>query len=237
MRLKVMLWAAAAVLALGAAQTPSSAASAAAPTKVAVWEMNEPRGASVMQDSSGNNIDGRIGDHVVTGVAAGSGKAYQFPWIKPNTPPADPEHLVTVGDRRLNPGTRNYAITMRFKTSHSFGNIIQKGQSGTVGGFFKWQMPQGKLQCLFRGAAGSIAVSSLTKRLNDNVFHTVRCERTSQGVTMWVDGVKKGQKAGATGNIANDKPLTIAGKAQCDQVRVTCDYFVGVIDRVQIEAW
>ena len=234
---KRIVGAAVAVLSVAAALTPASAAGAAATTKLAVWEMNEPRGASTMQDSSGSNIDGRIGDHVVTGVAAGASKGYQFPWIAPNTPPADPEHLVTVGDGRLNPGTRNYAVTMRFKTSHSFGNIIQKGQSGTVGGYFKWQLPQGKLQCLFRGAAGSIAVSSLTKRLNDNVFHTVRCERTAQGVTMWVDGVKKGQKAGPTGSIANDKPLTIAGKAQCDQVRVTCDYFVGVIDRVQIEVW
>ena len=229
--------AAVSVLAFGLALGLSGPAVAAAPKPVAVWEMNEARGASVMQDSSGNDIDGSIGDRVVTGVSTGSSRGYSFPWIKPNTPPANPEHLVKVSDKRLNPGTRNYAITMRFKTSRSFGNIIQKGQSGTAGGYFKMQMPNGQLQCLFRGSTGSIVVSSLTTRVNNDVFHTVRCERTSQGLTLWVDGVKKQQKSGPTGSIANTKPLSIAGKSECDQVTVSCDYFVGVIDRIRIDAW
>ena len=31
-------------------------------------------------------------------------------------------------------------------------------------------------------------------------------------------------------------PLTIGGKVDCDQVKVTCDYFAGDIDWVRIEA-
>jgi len=39
----------------------------------------------------------------------------------------------------------------------------------------------------------------------------------------------------ATGNISNTWALTIAGKGTCDQVTVTCDYWVGQIDYVQIQ--
>jgi len=40
---------------------------------------------------------------------------------------------------------------------------------------------------------------------------------------------------GWTGNIANNVPLTIGGKVNCDQYITTCDYFVGDIDWVTIE--
>ena len=64
---------------------------------VAIWQMNEAAGSRTMIDSSGNGINGAIGSHVQTGVAVTAGNnAYRFPYIRPNTPPPDPEHLAVV---------------------------------------------------------------------------------------------------------------------------------------------
>jgi hypothetical protein len=209
-----------------------------AATPVADWQMNEAAGASTMLDSSGNGLNGAIGAHVQTGVAlTGGGTGYRFPYIKPNTPPADPEHIVRVPhNARLNPGTGNFAVEFRMRTTHSFGNIIQKGQAGSAGGYFKFQQPSGKVACLFRGSLGSSTASAgSTVRVNDGNWHTVRCERTASMVTMIIDGVVTGRNRNRTGTISNTRPVTIAGKGNCDQVEITCDYFSGDIDYVRIE--
>lgn len=231
MRLRTSLTiAAASVLAVGAA----APAEAAATRTVAKWEMNESAGARTMGDSSGNGINGSIGTAVVTGVWANGARGYRFPYTSPTAPPAKPERLVRVADDgRLDPGSRDYAVAVRLRTTNPFGNIIQKGQSGVPGGYWKFQAPNGVVQCLFRGSAGSIAVGS-GRRLDDGNWHTVRCERTGSGVTMTVDGAVTGRRSGPTGSIANSSPLTIGGKLNCDQYRVSCDYFSGDIDRVQI---
>jgi len=210
-------------------------AHAAATIPAAIWEMNEAAGATVMVDSSGNGLNGRIGLEVTTGYTFSGSTGYDFQRLAPNTPPAHPEHLVTVLDNaQLDPGTRDYAITVRFRTTHNFGNIIQKGQSGAVGGYFKWQAPRGFVQCMFRGSAGQKGVGS-GRALNDGLWHVVRCERTATSVTMWVDGVRVARNTGPTGTISNTWPLSIGGKVNCDQIVVTCDYFPGEIDRVVIE--
>jgi hypothetical protein len=214
----------------------AATAHAAANTPVAVWEMNEPRGARVMIDSSRRGLNGNIGTEVVTGVSVGGATAYSFARLEPNTPPAHPQHLVTVPDSPgLDPGTRDFAVTIRMRTTARFGNIIQKGQSGAAGGYFKFQNPNGVVECLYRGTTGSIGLSS-GRALNDGQWHTIRCERTATRVTMTVDGVIVARRNGVTGSISNTWPLSIAGKVSCDQVRVTCDYFPGFIDRIQIDA-
>jgi hypothetical protein len=230
-RLLVVPVALAAVLAL------ASSANAAINTPVAVWQMNEPAGSSIMQDTSGNDIDGVIGSDVQAGAAlSNGGTGYRFRFVKPNQPPANPNRLVQVAhDNRLNPGAGNFAVEFRMRTTNSFGNVVQKGQAGAKGGYFKFQQPNGKISCLFRGSAGSSTASSGTVRVNDGAWHTVRCERTSSSVVMLVDGVVTGRNRNATGTIANTRPITIAGKLNCDQVETTCDYFAGELDYLKIE--
>lgn len=209
---------------------------AAANRPVAIWEMNEAAGARTMRDTSGNGLHGTLGAEIFAGDSVGGATAYRFTRLTPNTPPAHPEHVVTVPDNAaLDPGTRDFAITVRIRTTARFGNIIQKGQSGAKGGYFKFQNPKGVVQCLFRGSAGSIAVGS-GRPLNDGQWHTIRCERLADRVTMTVDGVLASRLNGATGSISNTWPLSIGGKVNCDQIKVTCDYFAGYIDRVQIES-
>jgi hypothetical protein len=228
---------AAVCMALAGAFAMAAPAHAAIDQPVAVWQMNEPAGSRTMVDSSGNGIYGTIGAHVLVGTAlSGGGTGYRFPYLQPNTPPADPEHVVRVpNNAKLNPGTGNFAVEFRMRTTRSFGNLMQKGQAGSAGGYWKFQQPSGKISCLFRGSAGSSTASSGLVRVNDGAWHTVRCERTSASVTMRVDGVVTGRNFNPTGSIANTRPLSIAGKLNCDQITITCDYFVGDIDYVKIQ--
>jgi hypothetical protein len=215
----------------------ASPAQAAINRPVAIWQMNEAAGSRTMLDSSGNGINGTIGDDVLAGTAlSGGGTGYRFTNVAPNQPPANPERLVQVPNRSaLNPGSGAFAVEFRMRTTHSFGNVVQKGQSGAAGGYFKFQQPNGKISCLFRGSAGSSSASSGSVRVNDGRWHVVRCERTSSSVTMFVDGVVTGRNRNPTGTIANTRPITIAGKLNCDQIEITCDYFAGDLDYLKIE--
>jgi len=211
-------------------------ADAAAVRPVASWAMNEFGGSRTMIDSSGHGLRGTIGREVDAGVWVNGATAYRFERLEPDTPPAHPQHLVTVPDSALlDPGTRDYAITLRLRTTHKFGNIIQKGQATVSGGNFKMQIPNGIVQCLFRGSAGELLVST-PGRLNDGRWHTVRCERTGSGVSLAVDGVTVARRSGRTGRISNAWPVTIGGKPGCDQIEVGCDYYAGDLDWVQITA-
>ena len=224
--------------------TIATPAQALSPVLLADWEMNEAPGSTVMIDSSGNNINGAIGSAVQVGTFLDGSTGYAWDNTIPTAPPPKPERLVQVNDSRLNPGNRDYAVTVRFRTTRSYGNMIQKGQSQTPGGYFKWEIPSGILMCLFRSRSsngtllGEKSVKSpASMPLNDGVWHTVRCEKTVDRVTMTIDGTTTVQSSrGTIGSISNNKPLTIAGKAVCDQVEVTCDYFSGNIDWVHIEA-
>ena len=231
-RLLLLGTAASATLALSLTE-PASAVS----TNLVLWQMNERAGARVMVDSSVNRINGTIGTAVRTGVV--SGRVIGYRWATtPNTPPAQPRRLITVkDDARLDPGIGNYAVTVRFRTTQSLGNLIQKGQATVAGGYYKMSNANGRITCLFRGSNFTLskAVNSGLRPLNDGAWHTVRCERTINRVVMTIDGVRKRQGNGPTGNIANAYPVSIGGKSKCNQVKVTCDYFAGDIDYVRID--
>lgn len=196
-------------------------------------QLNEASGARTAVDASGMGHDGAIGSHVVMNGAYAD-------WDR--HPPAagvayDLEHLISVPDApdgSLDPGAGDFTVEFRFKTKENFGNILQKGQSRTVGGQVKFQIPKGKLSCMFRTAEGVATATSGATLLNDDQWHDVRCVRTSTSVTLYVDGLQVGRKNGFTGNLDNKKPWTIGGKHECDDVTVTCDYFAGEIDSVRM---
>ena len=229
---------------LGAVLAGTVPVSAGTPEVLADWRMNEAPGATVMVDSGPNGIDGTIGPRVRTGIEFSGGSiGYVWSRRRPNAEPAVPERLVTVDDPRLNPGTRDYAITVRFRTTRRHGNLIQKGQSTTPGGFFKLELPKGRMTCLFRSRDSdgdlngqAFVKSPRTVFLHDGRWHTVTCEKTSDRLTMTIDGsTQVTSPRRRIGPISNTFPMTIAGKLQCDQVRVSCDYFGGDIDFIRIE--
>jgi hypothetical protein len=196
--------------------------------------MNEGSGASVMRDTGAVHVNGKIGSGVQTGVHVSGATAYRFPYLRPNTPPAHPEHLVQIPDApSVDPGTSNYSIEIRYRTTNAFGNLIQKGQAQTSGGQIKIQLPKGRPSCYFLGSAGRVGAGG-PKPLNDGRWHVLRCVRTSSAVDFYVDGVHVGHKNGVSGNLNNSFPMTIGGKPKCDQVKVTCDYFSGDVDYLRI---
>jgi Laminin G domain len=230
------------VLALAALAVPVGLANAnaAANTTLALWNLDEGPAATVMADSSGNGINGVINPAgVQTGVVSGTDTFYRWSLVKPTEPPPKPERVIQINDSRLNPGTRDFAVSFRYRTTKPFGNIMQKGQATTRGGNFKFQLPQGNVTCLVRGSSGQRAVRSLGA-YDDNQWHTVRCERTASGITETIsdaNGVLQETRHlnGATGNISNTFPMTVGGKISCDQVEVTCDYYAGDIDWIKYE--
>jgi PKD domain/Laminin G domain len=219
-----------------AALVSAGPAQAAATTNSAFWSMDEAAGSLSMADSSGAGITGTLGADVLASALFNGATAYRFADISPTLPPARPEHLVQVPENdALDPGTSDYAVTVRYRTTKSYGNVLQKGQNATTGGYWKFEQPNGFMTCLFKGSrAEQRAVTSKTA-LNDGAWHTVRCERTATGVSMYVDGVFSSQLRGTTGTINNNWELSIGGKSRCDQVKTTCDYFTGDVDYVRIE--
>jgi hypothetical protein len=53
-------------------------------------------------------------------------------------------------------------------------------------------------------------------------------------VTLSIDGRVNNWQNGATGVINNTKNMSIAGKTNCDQATITCDYFSGEINWITI---
>ncbi|WP_229072913.1 laminin G domain-containing protein [Actinoplanes sp. DH11] len=202
----------------------------------AYWRMNEEPGATRMIDSSGNRLHGRIGDEVGTGLMLGDDIGYRFERLEPDTPPARPGHLVTVpDDSSLDPGTNDFAVTVRLRTTNKFGNIIQKGQATVSGGNFKLQIPSGRVECTFRGPKGFLEVIAPFS-INDGEWHEISCTRYRAGVELVIDGRQVATRAGWTGPIANAWPVSIGGKLDCDQVEVGCDYYAGDLGYIVIES-
>jgi hypothetical protein len=220
----------AAFVAVVAFAAPASAAT------LANWQMNEGPNASVMVDSSGH-VNGTIGSAVVTGFTFNGATGYHWPFTSPTAPPAKPERIVQANSSTLNPGSGNYTVTLRYRTTKHFGNIVQKGQAGSSGGYFKLENPNGQLTCVFRGTNSSgnfLRKQVVSGVLSDGHWHVVRCSRTATGLTLNVDGKVVATARGSTGNISNNRPISIAGKLNCDQVHTTCDYFTGDIDYITI---
>jgi hypothetical protein len=221
-----------AVLVLGL----TCAATASAAT-LADWEMNQAPGAKVMVDSSGH-VNGTIGSAVRTGVKIMGATAYAWPFASPTKPPAKPQRLVQAQSSTLNPGAGDYTVTLRYRTTEHFGNIVQKGQAGSAGGYFKIENPGGHLNCVFRGtnSSGQFLRKDVESPavLSNGKWHVAVCARTAKGLTLSIDGSVVATAKGSSGTISNPRPITIGGKLECDQVKTTCDYFTGDIDYIRI---
>jgi Laminin G domain len=219
-----------AVVLLSAAASAGVESAYGAWTAVARWEMNEGPSANKMIDSKGSH-DGNIGNVVITGEVDGAKTGYRWP---SGTGVKDDERLITVAGG-LNPGRRAYAVSVTFRTMDDNFNIIQKGQALTNGGMWKLEIENGRARCLFRGSAGRGGIGS-TKgvSLSNGAWHTVRCERRRKSVRIIVDGDTQGSTAHRTGRIANTQPVVIGGKLQCNPPNNSCEYYVGMLDRVVI---
>jgi hypothetical protein len=228
----VVVGVAAALVSLSAMSTGAVASGAG---YVLDLELNEPAGATVAVDSSGLGHDGAIGSHLIMNGAyadwdrhlPAEGIYYGY------------DHLIAVpdaADGSLDPGTGNFSVEFAFRTKEKWGNLIQKGQAATRGGQVKFQIPGGRLTCMFKTSSGTATAGSRQLLLNDGKWHDVRCVRTTSAVTMFVDGDRVSRTNHSTGALDNTKPWTIGGKLNCgpESGADSCDYFAGDIDFVRI---
>jgi len=218
--------------------TPAQAASV-----VALWNMNEAPGSTVLVDSSANHINGTIGKHITL-----NGSFHSFPQVQRgfNNATFDPQHLDVVNDPRTNPGTSDFRVTARIKIAKpadSFGNVMQKGQTGSASGFWKMELDgptRGLVFCGFRSIVNGVTTNGGIRspvNVADNQWHIVTCERGPGFVSTTVDGHVTIQRNHPTGSITNNVPLTIGGKLNCTAATLhhDCDYFEGQIDYVEIQ--
>ncbi|MDG4802064.1 PKD domain-containing protein [Micromonospora sp. WMMD980] len=225
----------AAVVAAAGVTAGAAPAQATATRTVAFWSMDEPASSTVLRDSSGSGRHGTVGGEVVTGAIYTGATGHRFATHLPTEEQAVPGHVDLVPHSTdLNPDAGDFSVTIRYRTTYSFGNILQKGQGNTTGGYWKFEAPGGKPRCLFRGGDGASRTGYTDVAIADGQWHTVTCNRTSAYVEMYVDGVRTSRLNGPTGTIANSWQLSAGGKSQCDGKKVSCDYFAGDIDYVKI---
>ena len=143
-------------LGAGCIATAGAPASATSTNPVAIWPMSEAKGATVMTDTSGHHLNGKIGAEITTGYVSQGVVSYKFPYVN-NSSPYDPGHVVTVPDNSLlDPGTGNFSVTVSFDFTVNGRNVIQKGQATSTGGYFKMEIARGIVDCVFRGTSGSV---------------------------------------------------------------------------------
>ncbi len=209
----------------------ATASGALASSGVLDLELNEGSGAGTAVDSSGHHHDGRIGSL----VRMGGGMA-TFP-LQARDASLGKGPLIEVpdaADGSLDPGRGTFTLTLRYRTTHAFGNIVQKGQATSSGGQVKLQQPKGRLTCMFKTSSGTATAGSGSVPMDNGAWHTVQCVRTASSVTMYVDGKRTGRSSHSTGNLDNSLPWTIGGKPNCNGTTVTCDYFAGDVDYLRL---
>lgn len=125
--------------------------------------------------------------------------------------------ILQIADRKsLDPRTRDFIFGASVRVGSGQGangsNLVQKGYYNQRGGQYKLQLAAGGVPvCVVFGSGGR--VKAVAKRgVANGHWHRVACARTSNRVTVWIDGKRAGTGDGATGRIANDAPVKIAGK-------------------------
>lgn len=222
---KKLIWVVAGALLVALA--PSTAFAAL----VAEWKMDEPEGATTMNDSAsfGGANNGRI-NSVMTGVPPlVSGRAYQFDGAT--------SYVEVDDDASLDPGSANITVqaTVKIEDGEILDDsydIIRKGITSTPGGDWKMEVKRGadtrvgKLLCLFKGSGGTVRKQAKPDVVDGNA-HTLGCVKTADKVQAVVDG-RAFTSLGNAGSIANAAPLTLGSKVAGD------DVLQGVLDHVTI---
>ncbi|MDP9433365.1 MAG: hypothetical protein M3P91_11830 [Actinomycetota bacterium] len=181
--------------------------------------MDEPSGATVMTDSSGNGHDAPL----PAAVRPGGGKY----WFSGKAP------VIVPHGAGLNPGRADFSFAVRVRRTGGYAdpNLIQKGQVDAPNGYYKIDYFQGQVVCTLKGDGGT-AVIGLPANISDKFSHTIRCSKTATQMRLDVDPgtprAKFGTKAVTIGSIANIKPLTLGGKTNCSSVDA-CDPFTGLM--------
>lgn len=139
---------------------------------------------------------------------------------------------VTIPHRAsLNPGSRDFSFGARFRITGGYlkPNIMQKGQIGHPGGYFKLESDGDAAVCFVEGSQRTVFVGlrPASGDIADGQFHSVHCRKTAAGLTINVDG-RETRVLTSIGHVSNDRRMTIAGKQPCGDY-TGCDRLTGQV--------
>ena len=186
---------------------------------VALWHMDEPAGATVMQDAIGGH-NGRL-SAVTAGVPGFLGSAYGF----------DHGSVAVPSAPALNPGAADLTTTIRLKATlvpaTPDWDLLRKGLFTSAGGEYKMEyQPTGQASCGFMGSTGSSEIID-GPAINDGAWHTITCVKTATAITLIVDG-QAFAKAARIGTISNSADLVIGA-------RPGSEFFRGTLDEASVQ--
>ena len=207
-------------LALAAATAAALAAPAfAAPTVVALWNMNELSGTTMHDSVRSHN--GAL-HSVQLGQPGFELFAYGF---------TGSSYVSVPSASDLNPGSANITFSIYLKATKVPAtpdwDIFRKGLYTTSGGEYKMEyQPSGQASCGFKGSSryGEIIAGP---KLNNGVWHKVQCVKTSSSIKLVVDG-QTYTKSVSIGSISNKAPVVIGA-------RPGSEYFRGQLDQASIQ--
>jgi len=211
----------------------SATAAPALPTNiVGSYQFNETQGSTVLVDASGHGYNGVIGNKLTL-----DGTSHAFPYASPaDMFVRDHERLDIIDANALNPGTKDWSVTIRLAwDSPLLGdiNVTQKGQGKVAGGRWHMATPKGHIKCVYEdntGAGGEVD-SWAQPKLTGTGFHTVTCAKVSGKLQLIIDGKTVDQGTKVLGPITNVTPMTVGGKLHCN-----CDYWTGKVDWLVVKS-
>jgi hypothetical protein len=204
-----------------------AAPASAATTQVGLWTMNEAAGATVMRDATTPAEHGVVGANVQTGVARGAAGGYAFPGGAGGSPHAG-NVVVVANSSTLNPGSRDFHVTVRVSLSAAEGvedNLTQKGQSCPTCRLWKLELYDGIPRFYVKGSSTARSVTHTTA-VNDGLTHTIVADKLGASLRLTVDGVTV-SKSVRVGSVSNASAMTVGGKQRCNGRTVECDNYAG----------
>jgi hypothetical protein len=199
----------------------------AAVTTAALWHMDT---TDALVDSSGQGNTGTL-----TGVTPANGfdgsPGYHFGTVG--------AHAQVPDSNSLDPGRADFSVTahVRFSIPPSASTVdydlVRKGLAGATGGEWKMEIfppssgGASTAYCLFQDANKLTAWVRDARDLDDGLWHTITCSKTTSQIQVTVDG-RSTAKSAALGSISNSAPLSIGMKTGGG------DQYVGDMDEVGI---
>ena len=229
--------------AASAATSDTPPAATTAPALVARWDFDAGSTGGRIADTSGRGpaLTVRGADQGVIRFEGGptGGKYIAFPDACATGAATCPRGLLeAANDADLNPGARLFRWSARVHLTKAqvrgSANVMQKGVAATTS---QWKMQigatQGRAQCVVVGVGSpTVYIARSASPVTDGQWHKVLCQRSGTSLSVYVDGVARGQATiPSTLSISNTMPLRIGGP----NFNTSSDMYHGLLDDVYAE--
>ncbi len=192
---------------------------------IAEWKLDENTGTSA-KDTSGNASTGTLTGGP-TWIAGKFGSAVNFD--------GNNDYVLVSDNAVLSPGTGDYSISARIKTSTNFAttasvvsNYGSDSMSAAALSITSAELPS----CTLRDQSGFGASATGTSVINDSKWHSISCVLSGANLYIYVDGVRVNTSDASS--IGNIDTTGLAKTIGTYAVTPTTQNFTGYIDDVRI---